>query len=136
MWPVVDGLRALELGVTRRNRAHLNELVLAGPKQATAGSWAEYETEGEPIEHVGERLALLDDDGRKVGTVEVTGVERMRFDDVPYEFAQAEGEGFVSLAEWREVHRDAFEEMDGISVDGDTPVVCVWFRLVEGGVAG
>jgi uncharacterized protein YhfF len=40
------------------------------------------------------RQALLDDDGDVVAVVEITRVETHRFVDVPWEFADAEGEDF------------------------------------------
>ena len=61
-FPVVAGLRSLELGSPGASCQRLTALVLEGRKRATAGLVAEYEREGEPPEHVGERLALLDDD--------------------------------------------------------------------------
>jgi uncharacterized protein YhfF len=60
MWPRVDGLRSLELGAPGEMRAWLNGLVVEGRKRATAGLLAEYQTEGEELERVGERLAVLD----------------------------------------------------------------------------
>lgn len=128
-WPRVDGLRGLELGTPGEMRAELNGLVLAGRKRATAGLLSEYHEEGEEFEHVGERLALLDDDGRRVGTVEVTGLEVLPFIDVPWEFADAEGEGFVDLEDWRRGHR-RFWENEGTPVKDDTPIACLRFVLV------
>lgn len=129
MWPRVAGLRALELGVPGEQRARLNGLALAGTKRATAGLWAEYVAEGEALEHVGERLALLDDDGGHVGTVEITDVERTTFGEVTWDFAQAEGEGDADLEEWREGHR-RFWAREGTQVDDTTEVVLLRFTLV------
>jgi uncharacterized protein YhfF len=128
MWPRVDGLRALELGTPGEQRSWLNGLVLDGRKRATAGLASEYAVEQEELEHVGERLALLDDDGRRVATVEVTGVERTRFADVPWEFAAAEGEGDRDLDEWRAGHR-RYWAAQGTPVDDDTEVVLIRFAL-------
>ncbi|MBC2958912.1 ASCH domain-containing protein [Nocardioides deserti] len=122
-------MRALELGTPGGLREELNRLVLAGEKQATAGLRAEYDEEGEELEHVGERLALLDDDGGQVGTVEVTGLEVVPFAEVPWEFAHAEGEGDADLEEWRAAHRRYWERV-GTPVTDETPIVCVRFRLV------
>lgn len=130
MWPRVDGMRALELGTPGSMRAWLNGLVLEGRKRATAGLEAEYTAEGEPLEHVGEHLALLDDDGRRVGTVEVTAVDIVRFAEVPWEFAAAEGEGDADLEEWRAGHRRFWAEA-GTPVDDDTRVALLRFELVE-----
>ena len=128
-WPRVDGLRTLELGSPGEMRARLNGLVLAGKKRATAGVLAvDYEQEGEPLEHVGERLALLDDDGRQVATVEVTSVTIARFADVPWEFAAAEGEGHPDLEAWRTGHQ-RFWARHGTIVTDDTEIVMVRFAL-------
>ena len=129
-WPRVDGMRSLELGSPGEMRARLNGLVLAGTKRATAGLVAEYEQEGEELEHVGERLALLDDDGAAVATVEVVGVEVTTFGEVPWEFAQAEGEGHRDLEHWREGHRRFWTGV-GAEVEDDTPVVMIRIALVE-----
>ncbi|MET7667550.1 ASCH domain-containing protein [Micromonospora luteifusca] len=137
MWPRIGELRALALGTPGELRETLNTLVLAGVKTATAGRLAEYAEEGEELEHVGERLALVDDDDALAGVVEITGVEIVRFADVPWDFARAEGEGDRSIEEWRAGH-SAYWARLGTPVDGDTPIVCLRLRLVsagEGGVA-
>lgn len=127
-WPRVGALRSLELGEPGAMREELNGLVLAGRKQATTGLAREYEQEGEAPEHVGERLALLDSAGQQVATVEVTGVERIAFGDVPWSFASAEGEGDADLEAWRAGHR-RFWESAGEAVGNETEVVCVRFTL-------
>ncbi|MFE7560127.1 ASCH domain-containing protein [Kitasatospora sp. NPDC057500] len=130
MWPRVDGLRSMELGTPGGIRAELNSLALAGRKTATTGLLAEYAEEAEVLEHPGERLVLLDDDGRSVGVVEITGVEVKPFSEVTWEHARAEGEGDASLEEWRTGHRGYWERL-GTRVENDTAVVCLAFRLVE-----
>lgn len=125
----MDGLRALELGTPGALRAELNGLVLDGRKRATAGLLSEYAEEQEELEHVGERLALLDDAGARVATVEVTSVEHRRFADVPWEFAAAEGEGDRDLEEWRAGHR-RYWAAQGTPVTDDTAVVLIRFDLV------
>lgn len=128
-WPRVDGLRSLELGSPGDLRDRLNALVLAGTKRATAGLLDEYEQEQEVLEHVGEHLALLDDEGRRVGTVEVTSVDIALFSEVPWEFAAAEGEGHRDLDEWRKGHQRFWADA-GTPVDDETPIVMIGFRLV------
>ncbi|WP_128978394.1 ASCH domain-containing protein [Streptomyces roseicoloratus] len=130
MWPRVDGMRGLELGTPGELRASLNALVLDGRKTATTGLLAEYVEETEGMEFPGERLALLGDDGRRVATIEITGVETVPFRDVTWEHAAAEGEGDRSLEEWREGHRRFWEDI-GTPVDEGTPLVCLRFRVVE-----
>ncbi len=131
MWPRVDGMRALELGSPGEMRGRLNALVLSGRKRATTGRLTEYTEEGEELEHVGERLALLDTEGRSVATVEITGVERTTFGEVTWEHAAAEGEGDADLAEWRAGH-SRFWAAAGTPVEDGTPLVCLTFRLVPG----
>jgi uncharacterized protein YhfF len=109
-------------------RAWLNGLVLDGRKQAAAGLAQEYAQEGEQLEHAGELLALLDDEGRRVVTVKVTEVTVRRFADVPWDFAAAEGEGDSDLEEWRAGHR-RFWAAAGTPVDDETEIVCLRFRL-------
>jgi len=127
-WPVVDGMRSIELGNPGGQRAELNALVLAGRKRATAGLLSEYAEESEPLEHVGERLVILDDDRAPVATVEVTGIEVVRFADVSWDFVAAEGEGDADLEEWRAGHR-RYWAAQGTPVDDDTMIVCLRFVL-------
>jgi uncharacterized protein YhfF len=53
-FPVVDGLRALELGVPGEMRRRLVDLVVSGRKRATAGLVIEYEAEAELAEAEGD----------------------------------------------------------------------------------
>ncbi|MGB4324211.1 MAG: hypothetical protein WBJ33_03025 [Candidatus Nanopelagicales bacterium] len=46
-----------------------------------------------PIETVGEKLAVVDNDGAHVATIQVTRVEVVRFADAPDELALPEAEG-------------------------------------------
>ncbi|KAB1903997.1 MULTISPECIES: ASCH domain-containing protein [Micromonospora] len=130
MWPRIGGLRALALGTPGELRTRLNTLVLSGVKTATAGLVQEYDDENEELEYVGERLVLVDDNDALVGVVEVTGVEVVRFADVPWDFARAEGEGDRSIEEWREGH-GAYWARQGTPVTDDTRIVCLRFRLVS-----
>ena len=132
MWPRAEGLRAWAFadrpGPLRRR---LTALALTGLKVATAGLWQQnYVDEGEAIEEVGERQVLLGDDDGVAAIIEITRVERTRFSDVSWEFAQAEGEDFRSIEDWRAGHRSFFAEC-GVHVDDQTPIVCVWFRVLE-----
>ncbi|MEV4712200.1 ASCH domain-containing protein [Micromonospora sp. NPDC049374] len=135
MWPRIGGLRALALGTPGELRTRLNTLVLAGVKTATAGLLSEYADEGEELEHVGERLALVDDADALVAVVQVTGIEMARFAEVPWDFARAEGEGDRSIEEWRAGHA-AYWARVGTPVTDDSEIVCVRFRLVSAGAGG
>jgi uncharacterized protein YhfF/GNAT superfamily N-acetyltransferase len=129
-FPVVDGLRAIEFGTPGESRRLLVDLVVNGNKRATAGLLSEYEDEGEPLEHVGERLAVLGDDGAHVATVVATRVEVSRFADVPDEFALAEAEGDLDAADFRSSHT-AYWASVGTPVTDDTLVVQLYFDLLS-----
>jgi uncharacterized protein YhfF len=111
-------------------RDRLNGLVLEGKKVATAGLWChDYELDGEAIDEVGERQVLLDSDEQPIAKVVVERVETYRFADVPWEFADAEGEGFDSVDDWQRGHR-SYYAAEGVEVSDDDEVVCVWFSVV------
>ncbi|GHC53822.1 ASCH domain-containing protein [Streptomyces flavofungini] len=131
MWPRVNGMRSLELCTPGALRAELNALVLAGAKTTTTGVLADYAKETEDLEYPGERLAVLDDDGGCVATVEITGTEVLPLADVTWAHADAEGEGFTGLADWRSGH-DRHWARQGTHVTDGTLVVCLAFRLVAG----
>lgn len=105
-FPLINGLRSIEFGNPGESRDKLTLMILDGNKRATAGTleW-DYIAENEPIETVGEKLAVIDNHKQQVATIQVTRVEVRRFADVPDEFALAEAEGdfsgssFVSYAE-------------------------------------
>lgn len=132
-FPRVDGLRTLELGSPGTPlQLELNALVLARTKVATAGHVAaDYDAEGEAVETVGEEQYLLDADGHPIALLRYTRVEIVRFDAVPWEFAQAEGEGFVDLDDWRAAHRRYWGRVAGIEVGDADPIALLWFDVVE-----
>ena len=130
-FPVVNGMRGIEFGSPGENREYLNGLVLDANKRATAGHFKhDYEDQGEPLEHVGEKLAMLDSNGNHVGTLLVTRAELVRFADVSDEFAIAEGEGDVTGDEYRAGYKPMWEHM-GYEVTDDTIVATVYFELFE-----
>ena len=120
----------MEFGNPGESRTNLINFILHGNKRATAGLLSEYEAEGEPIEHVGERLAVIDNDNQHIATLEITRVEVLRFIDVPDEFALAEAEGDLSAADFRKSHLD-FWTAAGETILDETKVVTLYFDLVE-----
>ena len=123
-------MRTIEFGTPGPSREKLVNLILHGQKRATAGLLVgDYESEGEPIEHVGELLAIVDNDGKHVGTMKVTRVEVLRFADVPDEFALAEAEGDMNASDFRASHL-AFWTRVGETVSDDTLIVTVYFDLI------
>jgi uncharacterized protein YhfF len=130
VFPVVDSLRSIEFGTPGESRARLVDFIVNGNKRATAGLVDDYAKEGEPLEHVGECLAMVDNDGRHVATLCVTRVEVSRFADVPDEFALAEAEGDLNAADFRASHLDYWTRV-GETITDDTQVVQVYFDLLS-----
>lgn len=130
-FPVVNGMRTIEFGNPGESRSKLISLILDGNKRATAGTleW-DYQAENEPIEFVGERLAVLDNQGLHIATIQVTRVEVRKFIDVPDEFALAEAEGDLSGDDFRKSHFE-FWSGAGLQIVDETEIVLVYFDLVE-----
>jgi uncharacterized protein YhfF/RimJ/RimL family protein N-acetyltransferase len=128
-FPVVDSLRSIEFGTPGESRARLVDFIVNGNKRATAGLLHDYAREGEPLEHVGECLAMVDNDGSHVATLLVTRVDVSRFVDVPDEFALAEAEGDLNAADFRASHHDYWTRV-GEAISDETQVVQVYFDLL------
>ena len=98
-------MRTMELGFAGTPlREQLVAAVLRGEKTATAGLLVDYEREGEPLPAAGDRCLLVDNADEPVAVLEITDVRVLRVADCELSFARAEGEGFESVAEWREAH--------------------------------
>lgn len=130
MFPKIDGLRTIEFGTPGESRQKLIDFILHGNKRATAGLLRDYEAENEPLEHVGEVLAMIDNDGQVVGKLKITRVEVLPFIDVPDEFAIAEAEGDLCAADFRQSHRE-FWEAEGETISDDTEIVTLYFNLLQ-----
>jgi uncharacterized protein YhfF len=130
-FPRVNGMRTIEFGNPGESREKLISLILDGNKRATAGTleW-DYIAENEPIETVGEKLAVLDNENRHIATIQVTRVEVKRFAEVPTEFALAEAEGDLSGDDFRASHFDFWSRL-GLDIKDETEIVLVYFDLIE-----
>ncbi len=129
MFKVVDNLRSIEFGTPGESRARLIDFIVNGNKRATAGLLDDYAKESEPVESVGECLAMLDNDNQHVATLRVTRVEVSRFIDVPDEFALAEAEGDLNAADFRTSH-SAYWSRIGETITDETQIVQVYFELL------
>ncbi len=132
-------LPVAEFGFPGPLRDLLVAAILSGAKTSTTGLLEEYRREGTQVGEVGERELVVDSAGVGVAVIETTEVEVKRMGDVDLRFAIDEGEGFDTVAAWREAHVRFFtcDEMAAalgeppVEIDDDTLVVCVRFRLVE-----
>ncbi len=120
-------MRLFELGFKGTElRATLVAAVVRGEKIGTAGLLGE-----EPLPIVGERSTLVDIDDRPIGIVETTEVRILRVGDCDLQFAIDEGEGFTSVAEWREAHVAYWSSYWPEPITDDTMFVAERFRVVE-----
>jgi uncharacterized protein YhfF len=135
-------MEGMELGFAGTPlREQLVAAVLRGDKTATAGLLVDFEREGEALPEPGQRFLLVDNDDVGVAVVETTEVRVLRVADCDEQFARDEGEGFGSVAAWREAHerfwRGYADEIraylgdPGWDVTDDTLFVAERFRLVE-----
>ena len=119
-------------GATPEQADELLALVLAGVKTGTAGFLWEYEADDEALPTPGGLDVILDGSGAPRAVIETTAAEVLPFDEVTAEHAHAEGEDDRTLASWRRIHRDFYEQhvRIGRAFREDMPVVCERFRLV------
>ena len=129
MFKVVDNLRLIEFGTPGESRTRLIDFIVNGNKRATAGLLDDYAKESEPIESVGECLAMLDNDDQHVATLRVTRVKVSRFIDVSDEFALAEAEGDLNAADFRASHSEYWSRI-GETITDETQIVQVYFELL------
>ena len=129
MFKVVDNLRSIEFGTPGESRARLVNYIVNGNKRATAGLLTDYAKESEPVESVGECLAMLDNSDQHVATLRVTRVEVSNFIEVPDEFALAEAEGDLNAADFRASHSEYWSRIGEIITD-ETQIVQVYFELL------
>ena len=129
-----DDPRPLELGGAGTDlRRSLVEAVLRGRKTATASLRIEYEPHtAEALPRAGERFTMLDVDDEPIGLVETISINVVSACDVDLAFALDEGEGFVTVAEWRAAHEQFWIDTGIIEeLTDEALVVCERFRLVE-----
>ena len=112
-----------ELGAT------LVDLIVSGAKTATCGALRDYDgrRHREKMPQKGKISLVTDHAGKPVCAIRTTGVEVMKFSQVPQDFALAEGEG--EFDQWRTGHIRFFERNGGWSEDLE--LVCERFELVE-----
>jgi len=123
---------AWAFGGTPEQADELLGLVLDGTKTATAGALWDYEADDWPMPSVGDLSIILDGSGHPRALLSTTQVDVVPFDQVGEEHARLEGEGDLSLASWREIHRRFFTEFAAHDrpFSADMPVVLQRFEVV------
>ena len=112
-------------------RDQLVAAILRGEKTSTSGLYAEYLEEDESPGEPGERRLVVDSDGRGVAVIEIVESRVIPIREVDLPFALEEGEGFGSVAEWREAHERFWGSYRDDAIDDETLVVAQRFRVVE-----
>lgn len=118
-------------------RDRLVAALLRGEKTATSSLLEEWEVDRDPLPVAGERLEVVDSDEKRVAVIEVLAVDVIRIGDADADLAREEGEGFSTVAEWREAHERFWNEEvipklpNATALTDDTRIVVERFRLAE-----
>jgi uncharacterized protein YhfF len=111
----------------------LGALIVRGIKTATCSALWEWEAEENPIPQKGLITIALDGRGQPLCIVETVEVTIRKYNEVDADFAREEGEGDLSLNDWRKAHRNYFSRvLPKISKEfsEDMPLVCERVRLI------
>ena len=85
-------------------RDRLVKAILDGGKTATTSLMAEIIHDHEPLPSSGRRTVLVDSDDQPLAVLRYASVSVTRLGVVTWQHALKEGEGYKSLADWREAH--------------------------------
>jgi uncharacterized protein YhfF len=110
----------------------LLDLVLHGPKRATAASVSEFELEGEPLPKVGDLSVVTDFHGRPRALLRTSDVRVGPLSSVDDAFAWDEGEGDRTRDGWLRDHTAYFQRALpalGLTFDPDMPTVFERFEV-------
>lgn len=120
-------------GNDKRTADRLLALVLAKLKTATTSLLAEYEHDGEEIPKEGDCSVILDSEGVPSCIIVDKKVTVVPFSEVTAEHAAKEGEGDLSLENWKNNHEEFFKKTCdncGLTFSKDMKVVCEEFELI------
>jgi uncharacterized protein YhfF len=111
----------------------LANLVLHGPKRATAGLVSDFVGDADPAPVIGAHAIILDGQGDPVCVVRTSQVDIKPITEVDESFAWDEGEGDRTLQWWLNAHRAYFNRQArgrGEEFDEAEPCVLERFELV------
>ncbi|HKP22996.1 MAG TPA: ASCH domain-containing protein [Dongiaceae bacterium] len=131
--PPTADYQVWHFGDSEKLARDLADLVLRGPKRATAGLLWEAELDASMMPVQGGYSLVTDHAGAPLLIIRTTQVEVRPYDKVDADFAAAEGEGDGSLAYWRDAHWRYFSRRCatlGRTPSNDMPVVLERFALV------
>lgn len=111
----------------------LLDLIVHGPKRATAGAYDDYVRDGTDLPRVGAYSIAVDGRGRPVALLRTTDVRIGPLSSVDEQFAWDEGEGDRTRASWLRDHERFFQRYlptVGLDFTPDMPTVFERFELV------
>lgn len=111
----------------------LLDLILRGPKRATACLLRDVETGGETMPRVGGHVVVVDGSDRPRAIWRTRTVDVKPLDQVDAAFAWDEGEGDRTRADWLAMHNSYFDAQSkdrGFAFDDSMPAVFERFTLV------
>lgn len=111
----------------------LGALIAQGNKTATCAAVWEWEAEGNPLPEAGLITVVLDGRGEPLCVIETVEISIRKYNEVDAVFAREEGEGDLSLQDWRELHRKFFSRVlpkIGKEFSEEIPLVCERFRII------
>jgi uncharacterized protein YhfF len=132
-------MEAVRFAFAGPERDRLVGAVLKGEKTATSSLLAEWVLDDQELPVVGDRREVLDSADNPVAVIETTAVDVIRLGEADLTLAHEEGEGFESVAEWRQAHERFWIE-DVIPrlpknlagpLNDNAQIVVVRFRLVR-----
>ena len=115
--------RICEFGFPGPLRDRLVDAVLSGAKTATSSLLADWERDGERLPVAGELQTVIDSAGLPVAIIEVVESELVALGAVDDRVARAEGESYVTAADWRSEHERFWREEVFRDWGGDAPVL-------------
>lgn len=110
----------------------LASLVVEGKKTATCSGHVFYELEKEPLPQKGQYSIVLNTKDEPVAIIELTDVFISPMNEVPIEFALAEGEGDYDY--WWNAHEQFFSELlqpYNLPFEEDMLLVCERFKVIH-----
>lgn len=132
--PPTTDLEVFFFGNEPRLASQLAHHVIKGTKHGTTGWVAGAEYEGAQVPRPGMISIVTDGFGIPLCAIETTRVDRARFRDAGPEIAAAEGEGDLSLADWRAAHQRYFAAEGtriGIPFTDDAELYYEYFRVLH-----
>lgn len=135
----MDDLPVVEFATPGPLRDRIVAAIIAKEKTTTSSLYEEWIREKEPLPLIGRRERVVDSAGAGVCITEIVRAYTCRLADITLAHALGEGEGFTTVAEWRNAHEDFWGSADfrisvgepHINIDDDTIIVCEEFTLVS-----